>query len=376
MTAFRRTGLLTTAHARLLASVMVGAVTFSANALAQSGPNPFPEPIKPTEKPAPKAAPKAAAPKPKAEAPKPKKSEPAKSATPAPAPVAPDDPNKDLAYGAYQQGLYRTAFNIALKRAQEMGDPRSMTLLGELYSNALGIKRDDAKAAEWYKQAADRGDREAMFALGMMRIAGRGGPANREEGARLLASSAKLGKAARLPTISACFISKARPSRRMSSAPPNCSVRPPMPAIPKRSTRLPPSTRKAAACRRISSRRHGSCGGSAGRQSRRRGRIRHRTVQRHRHAEETRPTAIALLNRAARQNSPIAQNRLARVLSMRLGVPVDKVEGFKWHLIAKTAGNGDPDLDSMLAQLQRRSTAPRPRTPPKMVRHEMTPVLT
>ena len=68
MTAFRRTGLLTTAHARLLASVMVGAVTFSANALAQSGPNPFPEPIKPTEKPAPKAAPKAAAPKPKAEA--------------------------------------------------------------------------------------------------------------------------------------------------------------------------------------------------------------------------------------------------------------------------------------------------------------------
>jgi TPR repeat protein len=71
-----------------------------------------------------------------------------------------------------------------------------MTLLGELYSNALGIKRDDAKAAEWYKQAADRGDREAMFALGMMRIAGRAGPANREEGARLLASSAKLGKAA------------------------------------------------------------------------------------------------------------------------------------------------------------------------------------
>ena len=77
---------------------------------------------------------------------------------------------------------FERAFTSALKRAQEMGDPKSMTLLGELYSNALGIKRDDAKAAEWYKQAAERGDREAMFALGMMKIAGRDGPANRQEG--------------------------------------------------------------------------------------------------------------------------------------------------------------------------------------------------
>jgi TPR repeat protein len=63
------------------------------------------------------------------------------------------------------------------------------------------------------------------------------------------------------------------------------------------------------------------------------------------------PTAIAVLNRAARQNSPIAQNRLARILVDGLGVPVDKVQGFKWHLIAKTAGNGDPDLDAQFAQL-------------------------
>ena len=63
------------------------------------------------------------------------------------------------------------------------------------------------------------------------------------------------------------------------------------------------------------------------------------------------PTAIALLTRAARQNSPIAQNRLARILVDGLGAPVDKVHGFKWHLIAKTAGNGDPDLDAKFAQL-------------------------
>ena len=60
---------------------------------------------------------------------------------------------------------------------------------------------------------------------------------------------------------------------------------------------------------------------------------------------------MALLRKAAKQNSPIAQNRLARVLVSGQGAPMDKVEGFKWHLVAKTAGKGDPALDEELATL-------------------------
>jgi len=63
------------------------------------------------------------------------------------------------------------------------------------------------------------------------------------------------------------------------------------------------------------------------------------------------PAAISLLRKAARQNSPIAQNRLARVLVSGMGVPVDKIEGLKWHLVAKTAGKGDPELDERLSEL-------------------------
>ena len=110
-----------------------------------------------------------------------------------PAPV-PDDPNVDLVYGAYQRGQYKTAFDLATQRAQDKGDPKAMTMLGELYANAMGVKRDYAKAAEWYQRAADGGDREGMFALAMLRLAGRGGPVNREEAVKLLASSAKLGE--------------------------------------------------------------------------------------------------------------------------------------------------------------------------------------
>jgi TPR repeat protein len=68
-----------------------------------------------------------------------------------------------------------------------------MTMLGELYANGLGIKRDYAKAAAWYQRAADAGDREGMFALAMMRLSGRGGATNRDQAVKLLASSAKLG---------------------------------------------------------------------------------------------------------------------------------------------------------------------------------------
>ena len=66
---------------------------------------------------------------------------------------------------------------------------------------------------------------------------------------------------------------------------------------------------------------------------------------------QNQPAAVALLRKAARQNSAIAQNRLARVLATGVGASQDKVEALKWHLVAKTAGKGDPELDEMLSTL-------------------------
>ena len=61
--------------------------------------------------------------------------------------------------------------------------------------------------------------------------------------------------------------------------------------------------------------------------------------------------AVALLRKAAKQGSAIAQNRLARVLVSGQGAPMDKIEGLTWHLVAKTAGKGDPMLDEELNRL-------------------------
>jgi hypothetical protein len=63
------------------------------------------------------------------------------------------------------------------------------------------------------------------------------------------------------------------------------------------------------------------------------------------------PAAVALLRKAAKQNNPIAQNRLAWVLAGGQGAPVDKVEALKWHIVAKTAGKGDPGLDDAFADM-------------------------
>ncbi|HEY2425982.1 MAG TPA: tetratricopeptide repeat protein, partial [Pseudolabrys sp.] len=98
----------------------------------------------------------------------------------------------DTAYGAFQRGHYLTALNEATKRAQQ-NDPTAMTLLGEIYAQGLGVGRDDAKAAQWYKLAADKGDRDALFALAMFNFQGRAGTRDLAEAARLLEAAARLG---------------------------------------------------------------------------------------------------------------------------------------------------------------------------------------
>jgi TPR repeat protein len=60
--------------------------------------------------------------------------------------------------------------------------------------------------------------------------------------------------------------------------------------------------------------------------------------------------AAALFRKAALRGSPIAQNRLARLLTVGQGMAPNPTEAIKWHLIAKAGGNGDPYLDQYKAK--------------------------
>lgn len=91
---------------------------------------------------------------------------------PEPPPEKPFKGEADEAYGAFQRGLFLTAVDKALPRAQ-LGDPAAQTLLAEIMSRGLGVKRDPKGAAFWYAQAAQGGDTSAMFKYALLLMEGR-----------------------------------------------------------------------------------------------------------------------------------------------------------------------------------------------------------
>ena len=181
-----------------------------------------------------------------------------------------------------------------------------MTLLGELYADGLGVPNDDKKADEWYRLAAARGDREAMFALAMFRLTGRAGPQNRPEAARLLPTAAKLGHVVAAYDLALLYLEgqvlpqRLRARRRID---------------PKSAAEAGnPQAQYALATFYKEGRgvKQGRPGGDA--LARRRGplglhrcrdRVRHRAVQRHRRAKERDARRASYFMKAARKGSAI-----------------------------------------------------------------------
>lgn len=101
----------------------------------------------------------------------------------------------DEAYGAYQRGLYLTARNLAMPRA-EAGDAAAQTLLAEIYSRGLGVPRDVEKAAYWYEKAAEKEVPEAQFQYALLLLKReKGSQAAKNEATLLMKAAADGGNA-------------------------------------------------------------------------------------------------------------------------------------------------------------------------------------
>jgi uncharacterized protein len=255
----------------------------------------------------------------------------------------------DLAYGAYQRGYFLTAFAEATRRVQEKADPRAMTLLGELYSNGFGVPLDDVKAARWYKLAADRGDRDAMFALAIFHMSRRGGLQDKAEAARLFASAAKLGNAAAAYDLGLLYLegqqlpqdfARAAELFKAAAQQGNAEAQYALATlykdgkgIEKNVTEATRLLAAAALAENLDAQVEYAIALFNG-----------TGVAK----DETK--AAALFRKAALRGSPIAQNRLARLLTVGHGAALNPTEAIKWHLIAKAGGNGDLYLDKFAAQ--------------------------
>lgn len=98
----------------------------------------------------------------------------------------------DIAYGAFQRGLYKTALNLATPLALG-GDPAAQTLLAEIYSRGLGVRQDLVTAMEWYEKAAEQKVPEALFQLAMILLDGGEEIADPDRAYRLLEDASAAG---------------------------------------------------------------------------------------------------------------------------------------------------------------------------------------
>ena len=89
----------------------------------------------------------------------------------------------DEAVNAYEAGDYILAFKTWLPLAYEE-DPAAQRNLAHLYRMGLGVKQDFAKAADWYRKAAELGLARAQANLANMYLRGQGVEKNASEAAQ------------------------------------------------------------------------------------------------------------------------------------------------------------------------------------------------
>jgi uncharacterized protein len=265
-------------------------------------------------------------------------------------PVCAGAAEPDFAFGAFQRGYYLTALALATQRATEKSDPKSMTLIGELYANGLGIPTNDAKATEWYQLGAARGDANAMFALAMFRLAGRAGPRDREASAKLLAAAAKLGHPIAAYDLALLYMEgqlfpqdfgRAAELLRVASQAGNPQAQYALGTLYKQGRGVPADMREAVRLWALAA-------------------LADEVDAQVEYAialfngdgvARNQPLAAEIFRKAALNGNPVAQDRLAVILANGLGVPKDAVEATKWHLISKAAGETDLALDDFVSHL-------------------------
>ncbi len=261
-----------------------------------------------------------------------------------------NDPNADLAFGAYQRGYYLTALELALPRA-ETGDPAAQTLIAEIYWNGRGVARDRKKAAEWYRFAAQGGNREAQFRYANILLRGKLVTEDKLGGEELMRKAANAGHVqanfnlgqiitAKRPTWSA--YKQALPFYTKAAEAGLADAQYALANIYAEAKGVPTNDEKTA----LAWLRKAAAGGLD-------------TAQAElgvwlangRAGPNDPKNAFLWFKRAAAQGNVVAQNRLARMYMVGLGVRKDIIRGGAWHIVSRRAGFSDGDLDRSFQKL-------------------------
>ena len=266
----------------------------------------------------------------------------------------------DQAYAAYQTGQFVTALKLATARIEaDPTDAAAMTLMGELLRQGLAIRQDDARAAQWYGLAAERGEVNAQFALALMLLEGRGVPRDEVRGLALLASAAGQGHGPAAFNLALTMLAKgddaalqqALPLLRQAAEAEIGDAQHAL-AVLMLEGRGVPRDIEAGADMMARAASNGSLAGE----------VEFALLQFNGRGigRDERAASRGFL-RAAHRGNAIAQNRLARILFQGRWLPRDVVAAAGWHMAARAQGLTDAALDAELERLtaEQRSDAER-----------------
>lgn len=256
----------------------------------------------------------------------------------------------DLAYGAYQRGLFVTALREATARLdRNPDDAPAMTLLGELYNQGLGVAADPVKAVEWYRLAARRGDPHALSLLGTMALEGRGMTKDQAQGKAWLEEAAAKGEPKASHNLALLLLSsganddleRAFDLLRTAAEAQIGDAQHALGVLYLKGRGVDRNPAEAARWFQRAA-RNGSLAGE----------VEHAILLFNGQGVPANEALAARgFRRAALKGNAIAQNRLARLSAAGRGVPQNKVEAASWHLLAAAQGLADPWLDGALKDL-------------------------
>ena len=267
----------------------------------------------------------------------------AKPAASKASPVSPDP-----AFSAYQRGKFKTAFDLAVQRANRDGDPASMVLVGELLSQGYGVRQDGVAARKWFEAAAAKGNADALFTLAAMDL-GRGA-LNKDNAVDRLRQAAEKGNAAaaynlgliylegqvapKEPAIAAGWFQRAADLDQPDALYALATLYRDGHGVPKDPVEMARLLQRADIVgNRVATTEYAIA------------------VFNGFGVPKDEERAAELFRKAALAGNAIAQNRYARILSAGRGVPQDLVAAAAWHLAAKAQKLDDPALDKMMEQL-------------------------
>lgn len=256
----------------------------------------------------------------------------------------------DAAYGAFQRGLYLTAYNLALARARN-GDAAAQTLVAEILSRGLGVPLNVAEAAKWYALAAERGVPEAQFQYALMLLDGRFVKKDEKQAYALMQAAAEAGNRLAQFNFAQLLVKEDAGESGFEKAVPYYE--------------RAAATGLADAQYAMAQIYANGIGGKARDDARAELLLAQAAIQNYdtaqfdlggwliegRAGKRDLKAGFGWTKRAAESGNVAARNRLAKLYMGGIGVEPDSVLAGAWYILARRAGLTDPEMEDFMAGL-------------------------